>query len=637
MGEFSCDTVILVLDAWVQFYCNNYNNEKGAGLRIVLTISVSCEKVSQNIKQKLRKTNELIKTEPCFFAGLILIFSLGVIYGALGEAIVVDPHDQLDGEIFTYILHAKHFNEPIYFELMNGLPSTGMQMAAPGLVLLYFAFPPVTAFALSTFFVMIVAYLGLFVLLRSFFVRSWIAAITAFLFALLPFYSVYGLSIMGIPALLWLIRRCWCKQERKRAVELWVGSLVFSFFSSLVLSGFAVLGLLLLILIFALLDRKKNLFFIRSLSVAWFLLVAGYLLMNLDLISQALLGNGYVSHKSEYVLSPRQFSVLDTVLFLFGGQQHAISNQSFIVPFAFLGLVASVIAFCKSREPKTELRSLVFLIIFACAVAVFIALFYEAFHSSKGVTLRENLPGSLKAFQFDRLYWLYPTIWYVLLGSCSELLLRLAKESKAKKLVVIIILVVCILTMAKSLSTDSIGASVVKQIDPGVSIVQNRYTWREFFGEPVFDEIKEYIYETRNQHSDDITVVSVGLYPSIALYNGFNCLDGYSNNYPLEYKYEFKEVINGELEKSVDLNSYFNGWGNRCYIFSHELGRSYLIDKNQGIEINDLSINIEKLKEMGCDYVLSSVEINNTEKLGLHLEKSFSDYQNYYSVYLYSV
>lgn len=602
-----------------------------------MTISVSREKVSQNIKQKLRKTKELIKTEPCFFAGLILVFFLGVIYVALGEAIVVDPHDQLDGEIFTYILHAKHFNESIYFELMNGLPSTGMQMAAPGLILLYFAFPPVTAFALSTFFVMVVAYLGLFALLRSFFVRSWIAAITAFLFALLPFYSVYGLSIMGIPALLWLVRRCWCKEERNSAVALWVGSLVFSFFSSLVLSGFAVLGLLLLIFIFTLFARKKNLFFIRSLSVAWALLVAGYLLMNFDLISQTLLGVGYVSHKSEYALSPKQFSILDTVLFLFGGQQHAISNQSFIVPFAFLGMVASVIALCKSKDTKTGLQSLVFLIIFACAAAVFIAFFYETFHSGKGVMLRENLPGSLKAFQFDRLYWLYPTIWYVLLGSCSELLLRLAKESKAKKLVVIIILVVCILTMGKSLSTNSIAASVVKQIDPGISFVEDRYTWREFFGEAVFDKIEEYIYETENQCPAETTVVSVGLYPSIALYNGFNCLDGYSNNYPLEYKHEFKRVIGGELEKSPDLNSYFSDWGNRCYVFSHELGRSYLIDKNQGIEINDLSIDAHQLKKMGCDYVFSSVKINNAEQMGLHLEKFFSSSRNRYCIYLYSV
>lgn len=602
-----------------------------------MTISVSREKISQNIKQKLRKTKELIKTEPCFFAGLILIFFLGVIYVALGEAIVVDPHDQLDGEIFTYILHAKHFNESIYFEIMDGLPSTGMQMAAPGLVLLYFAFPPVTAFALSTFFVMVVAYLGLFALLKSFFVRSWIAAITAFLFALLPFYSVYGLSIMGIPALLWLVRRCWYKEERNSAVALWVSSLVFSFFSSLVLSGFAVLGLLLLILIFALFARKKNLFFIKSLSIAWALLVAGYLLMNFDLISQTLLGVGYVSHKSEYALSPKQFSILDTILFLFGGQQHAISNQSFIVLFAFLGLVVSVITLCKSKDTKTGLQSLVFLIIFACVAAVFIAFFYEAFHSGKGVTLRENLPGSLKAFQFDRLYWLYPTIWYVLLGSCSELLLRLVKEGKTKKLVVIIILVVCILTMGKSLSTNSIAASVVKQIDSGISFAEDRYTWREFFGEPVFDEIEDYIYKTKNQCPSETTVVSIGLYPSIALYNGFSCLDGYSNNYPLEYKHEFKKVIRGELEKSAVLNSYFSDWGNRCYVFSHEIGQNYLIKKDSNISLYDLSIDIKQLKQMGCDYLFSTVPINNSKDLGVNYIDCFSSDKCPYLIYMYSV
>lgn len=596
------------------------------------------KKMVQDSKQKLYGIKRRIKSEPCFFIGLILILLSGLVYVALGESIVVDPHDQLDGEIFTYILHAKHFGESIYFELINGMPSTGMQMAAPGLLPLYFIFSPATAFALSTFLVMVVAYLGLFALLRSFSVRSWIATIVSFLFALLPFYPVYGLSIMGIPALLWLVRRCWCKEGKRRAVALWLGSLAFSLFSSPVLSGFAVLGLLLIILVFALIVHGKHHFFIKNLLVAFVFLVVGYLLTNFDLISQALLGNGYVSHKSEYALSSSQFSILDIVLFLFGGQQHAISNQCFIVPLAFVGLIASVIVLFKDKDLKTGLRSLAILVALACATAVFIAYFYEAFHSGMGTMFRENLPDSLKAFQFDRLYWLYPTIWYVLLGSCSELLMRLAKEKKVRKAAAtIVIAIICVLTIGKSLSTNSIVASIAKQVDPEIIFVQNRYTWSEFFGESVFNEIEEYIYETRDQLPDETTVVSIGLYPSIALYNGFNCLDCYSNNYPLEYKHEFEKVIDGELKKSVDLNSYFNDWGNRCYVFSHELGRNYFIDSNQDIEINDLSINTDKLQKMDCEYVFSSVKINNFEDMGLSHESNFTNEDVPYSVWVYSV
>lgn len=603
-----------------------------------MAIALTYEKLPKNINQRLYKIKNFVQSDLCFFIGLIIVFFSGVVYVALGESIVVDPHDQLDGELFTYILHAKHLDESIYFELMNGLPSTGMQMASPGFLPLYIAFSPATAFALSTFFVMLVAYCGLFALLRSFLVRSWIAAIVAFLFAFLPFYPVYGLSIMGIPALLWLVRRCWCKKEKSRAIFLWVGTIAFSLFSSPVLSGFAVTGLFLLILVFTFFVHRERLFFFKSLLVACVLLLIGYLLTNIDLISQVLWGAGYVSHKSEYVLSSDNLSILDAVLFLFDGQQHAISNQCFIVPFASIGFIASVVLLFKKKDLTAELHSLIFLIISICAIAVFIAIFYEVFHSDVGVMFRDILPGSLKAFQFDRLYWLYPTVWYVLLGICSEFLIRLTTKSRiAKSLIISIFLGICLLTIGKSLATNSIAASVADKIDPNIAFMDDRYTWSEFFGDSIFSEIKEYIYETTNQTPIETSVVSVGVYPSIALYNGFKCLDGYSNNYPLNYKHEFKKIINEELEKSPDLDSYFNGWGNRCYIFSHELGKRYLIESDQNTEINDLSINVNQLKEMGCNYIFSAVKINNAEQIGLHLEKCFSNSQSCYSIYLYCI
>ncbi|MBO5281674.1 MAG: hypothetical protein J6B43_00890, partial [Lachnospiraceae bacterium] len=62
--------------------------------------------------------------------------------------------------------------------------------------------------------------------------------------------------------------------------------------------------------------------------------------------------------------------------------------------------------------------------------------------------------------------------------------------------------------------------------------------------------------------------MSLGITPAAALYNGFYCLDGYSNLYPLEYKHEFREIIARELEKSEGVRVYFDAWGNRCYLFN---------------------------------------------------------------------
>lgn len=73
----------------------------------------------------------------------------------------------------------------------------------------------------------------------------------------------------------------------------------------------------------------------------------------------------------------------------------------------------------------------------------------------------------------------------------------------------------------------------------------NAPTFREFYASEQFKEIKEYI----GRPQDSYRVASIGLHPSIAQYNGFYTLDTYNNLYPLSYKYEFRKIIEKELEK----------------------------------------------------------------------------------------
>src|SRR5699024_9806710 len=94
------------------------------------------------------------------------------------------------------------------------------------------------------------------------------------------------------------------------------------------------------------------------------------------------------------------------------------------------------------------------------------------------------------------------------------------------------------------------------------------------------------------KETDTYKVGSAGLYPSIALYNGFYCIDGYSNNYSLEYKHEFRKIIENELNKNESLKAYFDDWGNRCYLFSSEIPFQYYFTKDSQVVIRDWDINI---------------------------------------------
>ncbi|MCM1561858.1 MAG: DUF6044 family protein, partial [Butyrivibrio sp.] len=122
----------------------------------------------------------------------------------LGEGSIITYHDQLDGELFSYLLTAKYLFTDIrvYPEIMNGLPAAGAVPPAPLFVLLYVFFKPFPAFMLSQWIIYLTAFLGMYLLLLRLTKREFISFSIAVIFMLLPFYPVYGLCIPGQPLLL---------------------------------------------------------------------------------------------------------------------------------------------------------------------------------------------------------------------------------------------------------------------------------------------------------------------------------------------------------------------------------------------------------------------------------------------------
>jgi hypothetical protein len=132
------------------------------------------------------------------------------------------------------------------------------------------------------------------------------------------------------------------------------------------------------------------------------------------------------------------------------------------------------------------------------------------------------------------------------------------------------------------------------------------------------------------------------LSPAVPAYNGFFTIDGYSSIYGLNYKKKFREVIGSELQKYPSQLAKFDSWGNRCYLFSSELlsvwnHKDIIIPKNSGIVINKLDYNFNKLKELGCDYILSTVEVDKVQNPNLVFQKKFEHADLPYSIYLYNI
>lgn len=85
-------------------------------------------------------------------------------------------------------------------------------------------------------------------------------------------------------------------------------------------------------------------------------------------------------------------------------------------------------------------------------------------------------------------------------------------------------------------------------------------------------------------------VLSVGLDPMVASYNGFRSFDGYVFNYELSYKRKFRPIIEEVLENDPQIRDYFDDWGNRVYTFT----------QNNGASLLDLCY----AKSIGVDYIL---------------------------------
>lgn len=579
--------------------------------------------------------------------GFVLSCLLMIPFMLLGTGSIVTYHDQLDGELLNYLLAAKYLftDVRIYPEIMNGLPAAGAVTPAPLFVLLYVVFKPFTAFMLSQWSIFLVAFTGMYLLLYKLTEREFISFGIAVIFMLLPFYPVYGLCIPGQPLLFYAVLSLDQRESSHHSVP--GGHTLFHYMlvvfygasSSPVLVGFAcllVLGLFAVLKSIAALRSKNRI--PRSPWLSLIVLLITYIVCNLNLLKQVLFPkNTYVSHKTELVVSPLEPLAHFKEVFE-AGVDYAPSYHT--VLFFLLGLCL-LLFFVKyvfqiqkigtdsSAKISDASKNLLFKAGMTLLVIFMICLF-SAFYRGDFVTgLRNDSEGILKTFNLDRVCWLLPVVWCVLAAYLLTFVTDIIKKRILGQSILFAVLGVWGITV---LFHSALYPNLAKLLKGG-----NYYAldWDSFFAEDIFSQIEIAIGKPK----EDYRVVSVGIYPAAAAYNGFFCLDGYSNNYPLDYKHTFRRIIEGELEKNDYVRMLFDTWGNRCYITTAEQANYYTFEKKWNSVIYDLDLNIEVMKELKCQYVFSAAYLMDAEQKGLSLlrEAPFESDGSWYHIYVYEV
>jgi hypothetical protein len=262
----------------------------------------------------------------------------------------------------------------------------------------------------------------------------------------------------------------------------------------------------------------------------------------------------------------------------------------------------------------SQLNKSKILFIIIGASLIVISIFFGFMDWSPVVNVLEPIKSYLP-MQFDRFYFLSPMLWMIIFGISFSILTRYSPSIR---------LILIAVVFMQVIFTATKHEYIVNRDGPTVSA---------FFAESQFDKIKETIDRPINSYR----VASIGIYPSVALYNGFYTLDGYWSNYPLDYKHKFRKVIAGELEKDESLKKYFDSWGSRVYLFNNVTKKNMTVKRGNNFLLQDLEYDWNAFYELGGRYILSAVKIIPNTDSSLSFIEKFSDKSSAWDIYLYEV
>lgn len=589
--------------------------------------SKTVNKLHKKVFTILKQTDVLIQhLDHCtlWWIGILITVVFFLPYFVLGDGCIFEINDQLDESIMNYMLPARHLwdGSTIYPEMLNGVNASGMQPSAVLFLPLYRLISARTAFLTQYIICFLLAFSGMYLLVKEITDSSILAMIAGGCFCVLPLYPVYGLSEFGIPLILY---GALCLWKQKNVIWGLLITVVFGLTSHLVYTGYVVLGFWVIALVYALAKKKKNQWF----PIGFAVLFAIYVLVNRALIREILFGTGsYISHREEMVSSATPF--FETFWNVFqNSAQHAPSLHKYLILPIVLFLILG--AFCKKEETDRNIyKAAVINFLFLIAIA----LFYAFCHLTAVVDWKNNATGFLHYFQMHRVYWLYPAAWYLEFAWAAAVPWRTKvphtdARMRVGKLAVILI---CLLPTLQLLKVNSGMYLNVNQINNG-SDVTGYISWESWFAEDLMQEIDDAIGRDKSTYR----VAHLGISPAPSLMHGFYTVDGYSNNYPLEYKHRFREVIAAELEKNEEVRVYFDLWGNRCYLFNSITGNYMQLKKGNTLVYEGLEFDMDALRELGCEYLFSGAEIGDAERLGLELVGYYETDDSYWGIWVYEL
>lgn len=545
-----------------------------------------------------------------------------------GSHAYVRIHDNLEGEWAWLMLLVKwgqalNFSpEAVIPQLLGGQPRMVLPTGLSVNTLLIWLLGGLGGYKVSYMLTRLLAFWGMYRLLRTYFLPdesdAFLRVGVALAFSLVPFYVQFGGALQPflLYSLLQLLRR-------KDTWTDWVCLLLVPLYSSIVWMGTSTVMVAgLLWLGWSVWKRRVHL---RP-AIGVGVLAASYAVVNFPLL-QLYWAEDFTSHRKAYdalaMLDINFYgSLLEAIFLCTVGHYHV--GTVVALPL----LVGAGVALLKGRSQGIGgMFRYRLLQLGLCLGLVGILSLVYALYPYLAAPLDDFLP-LLSELRLNRMIILLPLLFFVVFALTLGLLRYMGFARSALGVLVASQLVMGFWANDEWLHNMRrlMGASV----KPG---------YAEFWAEGLFRRIAAHIGAPQYTYR----VMSLGIHPVVAQYNGFYTLDGLLPLYSLQHKQRFRAIIADEISKDPRLLAYFDEWGNRCYLFSAELGLSdqnYLIGKDRSVTLKDFHFNADAFRQLGGRYIFSSVRLEHSERIGLRLSAVFEPKpgeHSWWKVYLYEV
>lgn len=480
-------------------------------------------------------------------------------------------HDALDSEIvYNHVLGQILKNDTNQVDIFLGgsIKNEYMRRLHQPYMYLYTTFGTEKAYWIIDILVKITSYFSFFVLAKKTYKNFFVNTVTACLFASinLPTHEGFGLSFL--PYIVYL--NLYKKDLNLKHLLLIV---LFGANSDFIFTIFLVPGIMALIFIL-----KKKLdynFFLTFFLFIFFIIVSNY---NLIIINF----KNIIFHREEFLRLSYDFK--NTIIYFFSNifNIQAFSLNSTLVRFIPYTIIYIPIFIFSCFVTDNKIKKILLIIISSAIFLSFLKFEYIAYliNNSKSI--------------FKTLTWDYIARSYIFLYPFIALLI--IKNGKFKKTLIIFSLI--------SISTLQINSSIIpfyKEKILKINNYQNLYTFYGYYNFYDYGEIKKIVKDSR--------VISVGLDPMVAVYNGIKTIDGYHNLYPLDYKKKFRKIIEIELDNFPKFKDYYDNYGSRVYASLYEPK-----DKK------NINLNYDEAKKLNAKFVISKYMLNS-KKLNIIIDK----------------